>query len=369
MSLLGKLKDQVSNVDLKNVKDKVVNAKDAISSTIAPKEKEVSEKEQSAIMNAIDWAFDKVTGNVPGFGSALDMAAKYMKKSDNNVTKAANMLVKWQTASAATAGFVTSLGGFPSMVVTLPANIAGVIAIQLRMIGGIAALGGVDFKDEDTKTGMYLCLLGAEAGNVLSKTASQFAIKFTTAALKKLPSELLVKINQAVGFRLVTKFGTKGLVNLGKAIPLLGGAVGGAVDAFSTFGISQAAKSLFLKQAIDTEKNELIEIARIRLLINMALLDGNYGDDEVALIRHIADSSSLPSATLEKMYREIECPQSTKVDLSLFKDDDVLSMSLLSGLSSLAKVDGSIAPEEKIYLMKIGTDLGLESSALQLMLN
>lgn len=178
---------------------------------------------------------------------------------------------------------------------------------------GIAALGGVDFKDEDTKTGMYLCLLGAEAGNVLSKTASQFAIKFTTAALKKLPSEILVKINQAVGFRLVTKFGTKGLVNLGKAIPLLGGAVGGAVDAFSTFGISQAAKSLFLKQAIDTEKNELIEIARIRLLINMALLDGNYGDDEVALIRHIADSSSLPSATLERCIVRLNARKARKL--------------------------------------------------------
>ncbi|MCQ2298793.1 MAG: EcsC family protein [Bacteroidales bacterium] len=369
MALFDKLKDQVSNVDLKIVKDKVVNAKDTVVSTIAPKDKEVSEKDQGAMMNVLDWAFDKVTGNVPGFGSADEMAAKYLKKADNNVTKAADMLVRWQTASAATAGFVTSLGGLPSMVVTLPANIAGVIAIQLRMIGGIAALGGVDFKDEDTKTGMYLCLLGAEAGNVLSKTASQFAVKFTTAALKKLPGEILIKINQAVGFRLFTKFGTTGLVNLGKAIPLLGGAVGGAVDAFSTFGISQAAKTLFLKQAIDSEKNEVIEMARIRLLINMALLDGNYGADEAALIRHIADSSSLSNPTLEKMYSEIECPQSTKVDLSLFKSDDVLSLSLLSGLASLAKVDGSVSPVEKVYLMKIGSELGLDSLVLQQMLD
>ena len=68
-------------------------------------------------------------------------------------------------------------------------------------------------------------------------------MKFATASLKKLPGTVLTKINQAVGFRLVTKFGGKGLVNIHKAIPILGGVVGGSVDALSTYAIAKAAKA------------------------------------------------------------------------------------------------------------------------------
>jgi hypothetical protein len=36
-------------------------------------------------------------------------------------------------------------------------------------------------------------------------------------------SGILKKINQKVGFRLVTKFGEKGIINLSKLIPVVGG--------------------------------------------------------------------------------------------------------------------------------------------------
>ena len=94
---------------------------------------------------------------------------------------------------------------------------------------------------------------------------------------KTLPGAVLTKINQAVGFRLFTKFGQKGLVNIHKAIPVLGGVVGGTVDAMSTYAIAKAAKALFLNEIIDFEKQEQIEIAKAKLILNMALVDGNTG--------------------------------------------------------------------------------------------
>ena len=53
-------------------------------------------------------------------------------------------------------------------------------------------------------------------------------------------------INQKVGFRLVTKFGEKGVINLGKAIPILGGLIGGTIDAASTHSIGKISKKVFV---------------------------------------------------------------------------------------------------------------------------
>jgi hypothetical protein len=56
------------------------------------------------------------------------------------------------------------------------------------------------------------------------------------------------KINQTVGFRLVTKFGEKGLLNLGKMIPFVGGIVGGGLDASSTLVIGTVARRMFIAE-------------------------------------------------------------------------------------------------------------------------
>lgn len=40
--------------------------------------------------------------------------------------------------------------------------------------------------------------------------------------VKKIPNEVIKNINQKVGFRLLTKFREKGVINLGKCIPLVG---------------------------------------------------------------------------------------------------------------------------------------------------
>ena len=40
---------------------------------------------------------------------------------------------------------------------------------------------------------------------------------------------------------------------------------------------NKAAKALFLNEIIDFEKQEQIEIAKAKLILNMALVDGNTG--------------------------------------------------------------------------------------------
>ena len=75
-----------------------------------------------------------------------------------------------------------------------------------------------------------------------------FGTKFATSYIQKnVTREVLNKINKAVGFRLVTKFGTKGLINLGKVVPVLGGVIGGGLDAFTTNIVGNQARNTFLQ--------------------------------------------------------------------------------------------------------------------------
>ena len=66
------------------------------------------------------------------------------------------------------------------------------------------------------------------------------------SSIKKIPHALIIKINQRVGFRLITKFGEKGAVNLVKVVPVLGGVVGGAVDITTTMTVGKVAKKMFI---------------------------------------------------------------------------------------------------------------------------
>ena len=56
------------------------------------------------------------------------------------------------------------------------------------------------------------------------------------------------KINHAVGFRLITRAGTPGAVNLSKFVPFVGDVVGGSVDAAVTYSIGTVARSVFTGQ-------------------------------------------------------------------------------------------------------------------------
>jgi hypothetical protein len=55
----------------------------------------------------------------------------------------------------------------------------------------------------------------------------------TAVALERLPARILTEINKRVGFQLVVKAGEKGVLNLAKWVPLVGGPIGAAVDGFS----------------------------------------------------------------------------------------------------------------------------------------
>lgn len=198
----------------------------------------------SIIEKTLNYAYTKALSDIPGLDSAYDMAEEY-SVSENKYDNA-NKLIRWQIAKCATSGFLTGIPGLLAMPVTIPANFASVWYVQLRMIAAIAIMAGYDVKSDKVKTLAFCCLVGSSAADVGKQFGIKAGQKIAENLIKKIPGQLIMEINQQVGFRLLTKFGEKGLVNLGKCVPVFGGLLSGTIDAISTNTIGNIARDVFI---------------------------------------------------------------------------------------------------------------------------
>lgn len=199
------------------------------------------------MMSLLDKCYDgALEGILPGERTVEELAEDYLMKNSNK-EKAIDDLIAYQTLLCGTNGFITGLGGLLVLPVAIPANIASVIYVQLRMIAAIAYINGYDVHSDQVRILAYTCLTGSSVTYILKNVGIEIGKKVAVNALKKIPRAILVKINQQVGFRLVTKFGQKGLINLGKMIPILGGVIGGGFDTVTTIGIGNITKVVFAR--------------------------------------------------------------------------------------------------------------------------
>lgn len=196
-------------------------------------------------MKTLDYCYDKAINGIPGFDSAQEMAEDYMNNGGDKISNC-NSLIRWQISKAGTSGFLTGLGGLITMPVAIPANLASVMYVQIRMIAAIACIGGYDLKDDRVKSMVYVCMAGNGAKDILKDIGIVIGRKMTEQMIKNISGKTISAINQKVGFRLLTKFGQTGAVNLGKAIPLVGGLIGGTFDGVTTNSIGNIARDTFI---------------------------------------------------------------------------------------------------------------------------
>lgn len=199
---------------------------------------------ESKMMQILDWGYEKAINGLPGMETVQELADKYTSKS-NSIDDAIDNFISWQEAKCATSGFLTGLGGLITLPVAIPANISSVIYIQIRMIATIATMRGYDLKDDQVRTLVYVALTGQAAADILKQAGIKIGTKMSTVLIKRMPIEIIKQINKAVGFKLVTKFGEKGIINLGKCVPILGGIIGGTVDALGARTIGKTARKVF----------------------------------------------------------------------------------------------------------------------------
>ncbi len=189
--------------------------------------------DRSLLNDALNFLYAKVAGN-------LSISA-----AEGGGEADIDRWIRLASRQAGAAGFMTNLGGVLALPVAIPANLAGTAAVQLRLIAKIAAARGYDTQSEEVKTFVFACLLGNAATDVLKGAGVRIG---TRVGLRVGPA-VLQKLNRSVLARLVARFGTQGVVSLTKVVPIMGGLIGGGLDAASTRVVGTMAKRVFVPKA------------------------------------------------------------------------------------------------------------------------
>ena len=198
----------------------------------------------------LDKAYTAATNGLSNTKSCQELAAEYMNRYPDAKTAAEKFIDK-QIMKCTTSGFLTGLGGLVTLPVAIPANIASVMYVQMRMIGTLAVMGGYNLKDDEVQTLVYLCLAKASVTDAFKSAGIQTANKVTINLIQKVPGTVLTAINQRIGFRFITKFGETGIINLGKLVPVAGGVINGGADCIETRMIAKKAYKTFILNDFD----------------------------------------------------------------------------------------------------------------------
>ncbi|MCI7741742.1 MAG: EcsC family protein [Clostridiales bacterium] len=202
---------------------------------------------QDEIMKALDTCYQKVVDGIGKVSPPVEVMAQNYLEKNTTASLAAKSMINAQIVKCTTSGFVTGFGGFITLPVSVPANVGSVLYVQMRMIACTAYMAGYDLKSDQVQTLVYACLAGVAVNEILKKTGIKIGEKLAVNLIKKIPGSVLTKINQKVGFRFITKFGEKGLINLGKLVPGVGAVISGGLDLVETKIIGDRAYKWFFK--------------------------------------------------------------------------------------------------------------------------
>ena len=158
---------------------------------------ESEDKDNSLVQSTLNWIIE---AGVNGFGvlpSAKKVASDHLKDAVD-LDSAIESIINWRTAYAAGSGFVTGVGGIAAMPITIPAGLLVSFALGANTAAAIACVRGYDVNTEQVRT-----------------------------------------------LILLTKAGEKGVVNVAKMVPLVGGVVGAGFDGYFVNVCGRAAQTLF----------------------------------------------------------------------------------------------------------------------------
>lgn len=174
--------------------------------------------------------------------SAAAAADSQLVDHAGDVEKAVAALVRTHTSLAGLQGFVTNLGGFVVLAVTVPANVVGVTLVQCHLVAGIAHLRGYDLEDPRVRNAILACMLGEETVATLIKGHRLPTSPMAMATSPVHDPVLDQTLSREVTAELVGRTaGRRAITLVGRRIPFLGGAVGASSDAWHTWQIGRYA--------------------------------------------------------------------------------------------------------------------------------
>ncbi|NNF56954.1 MAG: EcsC family protein [Rhodothermaceae bacterium] len=188
--------------------------------------------------------YPKAIEGLPTLGTPGETAAPYRRRRGPLRDRAERMTQR-HIALAGGTGFVTGLGGWLTMPITLPADLAGVALLQLHMAASCAVLAGhADLTDEATRDTVVACLLktNAHINTEEEEAVSRVGVKLAERGVRFLVKQTGTWIASTAGKRLIAR-------RFARGIPLVGGVIGATSDAYNTRIVAGHTLDTFFPQA------------------------------------------------------------------------------------------------------------------------
>lgn len=200
------------------------------------------DSDEGLVGRLVDILLDAGIDGVGPLRSARELADQ-ARRETRTTESAVKKVVRSHVVKGGIGGFVTSVGGFVTMPVALPANVLEFYVGATRMVAAIAHLRGYDVDDPQVRTAVLLTLVGSEADEVLAKAGLTGRTgKVVGVVGQQLPPAALLILNKAIAFRILRGVGEKAFARLGRAVPLAGGVVGGGIDVWMMKRIADHAQ-------------------------------------------------------------------------------------------------------------------------------
>lgn len=178
-------------------------------------------------MTIIEQLYEDVRAGIPGLGPAVAVVHSGADATPAERDEAARRLVERYTFLCGATGFLCGLPGYLTMPLTLPANVAGVLALQLHLGQRLATLYGHDPADPDVR---------------------RRCVGRVTGGWRREDDELVHRAVDKMGERGVRFVGEQSFRLVGRgsrSLPLLGGLVGAVCDARSTADVGAGLRAVF----------------------------------------------------------------------------------------------------------------------------
>ena len=193
------------------------------------------------VQNILDLGIDG-----KGFFHSASRIADSALAEHRDPEAAVDAIVRSHIVKGGAAGFATSLGGFITFPVALPANLLGFYLLATRMTAAVAKVRGYDITSEQIRTAVLLTLVGADADDLLRKANMVVpGGTLSNLAAQRLPGPALMVVQKGIGFRLLAQVGSSTFARLGRLVPIVGGAIGAGLDAYMLRRFAANAKRQF----------------------------------------------------------------------------------------------------------------------------
>ena len=323
------------------------------------------------------------------------------------IERAARGVINSHLTTATVASTAAGIPGGLVMAATMPADIAQyywhvlVVAQKLGYLYGWPDLlddkGQITEGTRNVLTLFVGVMFGAQAA---SKLVGEIAKRVSLQAAKRLPQQALTKTMYYPVVKQVAKWiGVKMTKDtfgksVGKAIPILGGVLSGAITAFSFKPMAEKLQKHLreempmmrsLNENVFFDENNIEDVAfeeqdlqetpenlekiKIQACINIAKIDFDFSQEEKDFITEMIDNSDeLRNREKKELLEQLNDEKLVDIDFNRLRGNILYATSLLESLIAVVKVDNIVRPTEKIYLFKIAHDLGFDKDTIKEML-